>query len=171
MLHSDAGVAAAPPPAHPGDAVVGLWLVLALVAVLHLLLLRARLFHRLGRREPVIGYPLGSLLESLCQAAHVRRPIRLTSAEGLASPVALGRSEICVSRAVLTELDVAQQRSVLAHELAHLTRLDPLWLTLMCIVERVFFFQPLNRLARRRLQETANTCAMTGPSAGPGPVS
>jgi HEAT repeat protein len=67
----------------------------------------------------------------------------------------LGRSEICIPRAVLTDLDPAQQRSVLAHELAHLTRFDPLWLTAACVIERAFFFQPLNRVARRGMQEAA----------------
>jgi hypothetical protein len=42
-----------------------------------------------------------------------------------------------------------------AHELAHLARRDPHWLALGCLVERIFFFQPLNRIARQRLQEAA----------------
>lgn len=138
-----------------GDTLLIVWLALASLLILHLLIARALLSRRLGRRQAVIGTPLRALLESLCQAAGVRRPIRLTSADGLSSPVALGRSEICVPQAVLTDLDQAQQRSVLAHELAHLTRFDPLWLVASCMIERVFFFQPLNRVARRRLQETA----------------
>jgi len=85
----------------------------------------------------------------------VRREIRLTSADGLASPVALGASEIALPEAALTDLEPDQQRSMLAHELAHLERRDPTWLTLGCLMERAFFFQPLNRLARVRLQEAA----------------
>src|SRR5205085_4362095 len=34
-------------------------------------------------------------------------------------------------------------------------RRDPLWLLASCLIERVFFFQPLNRIARRRIQESA----------------
>jgi hypothetical protein len=45
--------------------------------------------------------------------------------------------------------------SILAHELAHLVRRDPSWLTLSRVIEALFFFQPLNVLARRRLQESA----------------
>jgi hypothetical protein len=56
---------------------------------------------------------------------------------------------------VIATLDRAQQRSVLAHELAHLIRSDPFWLVASCGIERAFFFQPLNRLARRELQEAA----------------
>lgn len=151
-------VAGSAPPARPlplATLALGAWLTLALLALLQFITARVRLGRRLGRREPVIGSSLRPLLESLCQVAGVRRPIRLTSAAGLASPVALGRSEICIPHAVLTDLDHDQQRSVLAHELAHLTRHDPIWLTAACLIERVFCFQPLNRLARRRMQETA----------------
>jgi hypothetical protein len=45
--------------------------------------------------------------------------------------------------------------SILAHELAHLLRRDPTWLTIARVIEAVFFFQPLNVLARRRMQEAA----------------
>ena len=56
---------------------------------------------------------------------------------------------------MLTDLDVEQQQSMLAHELAHLARFDPIWLTLTCLIEQLLFFQPLNRLARRRMQDAA----------------
>src|SRR5436189_4271057 len=44
---------------------------------------------------------------------------------------------------------------MLAHELAHLARRDSLWLAGASLIERCFFFQPLNRLARRELETTA----------------
>jgi beta-lactamase regulating signal transducer with metallopeptidase domain len=55
----------------------------------------------------------------------------------------------------LLELEPEEQDSMLAHEVAHLVRRDPQWLVLARAVEMVFFFQPLNRLARRRIQEVA----------------
>ena len=137
------------------EAMLLVWLVLAALCLLQLVIARIRLSWRIGPRTPMTGSPLAAHVSALCRAAGIRRRIRLTAAEGLASPIALGRSEICIPRAVLTDLEPAQQRSVLAHELAHLTRFDPLWLTAACVIERAFFFQPLNRLARRRMQETA----------------
>ena len=131
------------------------WAGIAGVMVLGFLVARLRLARHLGPRRPVLEGPLPPLLHSLCRAAGIQRPIRLTSAPGLGSPVALGFSEICIPDAALTELDREQQRSMLAHELAHLARLDPLWLTLACLIERPLFFQPLNRLARRRMQDAA----------------
>src|SRR5256714_3324572 len=76
-------------------------------------------------------------------------------ARTISSPVALGLSEICVPELALSELGAEQQRSMLAHELAHLARRDSLWLAGASLIERCFFFQPLNRLARRELETTA----------------
>jgi Antirepressor regulating drug resistance, predicted signal transduction N-terminal membrane component len=116
---------------------------------------RLRLFYRLGSRRPVDDPRLALVLNRLRVDAGIRRTVSLTAAPGLSSPVALGSSEIALPEAALTELGPEAQESMLAHELAHLARRDPQWLTLGCIIERVFFFQPLNRLARLRIQEAA----------------
>lgn len=123
--------------------------------LLYFFLVRLRLVFRLGRRAPIEEGSLPRLLDSLRRQAGIRRPVRLTTAVGLTSPVALGVSEICIPEVVLTDLDREQQQSMLAHELAHLARFDPLWLTVSCLIEQVLFFQPLNRLARRRMQDAA----------------
>ncbi len=116
---------------------------------------RLRLFYRLGSRRPIDDPRLALVLNRLRVDAGIRRSVSLTAAPGLSSPVALGSSEIALPEAALTELGPEAQESMLAHELAHLARRDPQWLTLGCIIERVFFFQPLNRLARLRIQEAA----------------
>lgn len=116
---------------------------------------RARFARRIAGRRPVMTHPLSERLETLCVEAGITRPIRLTASAALASPIALGASEIAVPEAALTELDADQQHGMLAHELAHLDRRDPAWLTAACVAERVGFFQPLNRLARRRMLESA----------------
>lgn len=131
------------------------WAVLALMLAALYLLQRHRAMRRIGPRMPVEDSALREMLAGLCQSGGVRSEVRLTVAEGLASPVALGHDEIVLPRAALCELQPEQQRSMLAHELAHLARRDPAWLTFACIMERVFFVQPFNRLARTRLQEAA----------------
>jgi len=131
------------------------WAVVASAFLLRLALLRARLLGTLGERAPVVDPMVRARLEGLCHDVGHARPVRLTTAEGLRSPVALGWSEICLPAQALLELDAAQQRSVLAHELAHLRRFDPLWLVLGTVMEQLFFFQPANRLARARMQEVA----------------
>lgn len=83
------------------------------------------------------------------------RRVQLTCAHRLPVPVALGirRPEICVPPRVLSHLDPAAQETLLAHELGHLARRDPLWLNAVALLTCVLFFQPLNWLARRRLRE------------------
>lgn len=129
------------------------WALGAGVALFRLTVAQLRLTRMLRSRQPVTTPALLAALEELSREAGVRRPVRLTQARGLATPVALGSSEICFPPRAVTGLDAEQQRCVLAHELAHLVRRDPLWLNLLCLLESVFFFQPLNRLGRRRFQE------------------
>jgi HEAT repeat protein len=70
-------------------------------------------------------------------------------------PLALGGRHIVLPERFFDELDPEQQRAALAHELAHVARRDPEWRIAVEILERALFFQPLNRLARARLCDSA----------------
>lgn len=134
---------------------LSVWAIVAGMLCLLYLAQRARAFRRIGPRVAVNHPGLLQMLDSLRAVAAVDRLIRLTTARGLTSPVALGADEIVLPEAALTDLEPEQQRSMLAHELAHLVRRDPAWLALACLIERALFLQPLNRLARTRLQDAA----------------
>lgn len=131
------------------------WAALAALLVLTHFGRRLILMGRLANRRAIVDGPLPAMLDALCRAVGYSSHVRLTSVNSISSPVALGLHEICVPEAVLTELEPEQQRSLLAHELAHLARRDPLWLIVATLFERVFFFQPLNRMARQALQRNA----------------
>src|SRR5690348_14444362 len=135
--------------------VVLVWGAFALASSLYYVARRLILVGRLADRRPVGDGPLAATLADLRRTARYRRRVRLTMCRTISSPVALGLSEICVPELALSELGTEQQRSMLAHELAHLARRDSLWLAGASLIERVFFFQPLNRLARRELETTA----------------
>lgn len=106
-------------------------------------------------RTPIEAGPLHERLVSLVARARVRRmPTRLTVSAGLCSPVALASGEIVVPPEAL-DLEARQQEAMLAHELAHVLRRDPAWLVLAAVIEAVLFIQPLNRVARRGMQEAA----------------
>lgn len=109
-----------------------------------------------GRRTPANG-PLLTLLEGLRRRAGIVRPVRLTVAPRVQVPMAVGvlRPEIVVPIKAAQVLPPAHQESLLAHELAHVLRHDPAWRLVALLVERVFFFQPLNRLASRRVAQSA----------------
>jgi len=134
---------------------LAVWIVVSGWALARLLRARIRLQRLLGRdRAEVRGEP-ARILERLCRGAGMRRRIRLTRSPGLHGPVALGTSEICLPERAIRELETEQLESLLAHELAHLVRRDPLWMMICAVVERLFIFQPLNRLGRCRMQENA----------------
>ena len=154
--HVSATVTAAgsPAPTWPRF-LLALWVLGAAVVLTRSFVRRFRLMRSLRDRREIAAGPLALMLDSLKAAAGVRRPIRLTASRELPGPVAIGASEICLPERALTELDAAQQRAVLAHELGHVVRQDPLWLGVAVAMEGLFFFQPLNRLARRRMQEAA----------------
>src|SRR5947199_6244341 len=135
--------------------VVLLWGAIALGSSLYYVARRLILVGRLADRRAVSDGPLATALAELQRTTGYRRRVHLTMARTISSPVALGLSEICVPELALSELGAEQQRSMLAHELAHLARRDSLWLGGASLIERFFFFQPLNRLARRELETTA----------------
>src|SRR5205809_1688854 len=134
--------------------VVLLWGAIALGSSLYYVARRLILVGRLADRRTVSDGPLAATLAELQRTAGYRRRVHLTMARTISSPVAGSLRDICVPELAL-DLGSEQQRSMLAHELAHLARRDSLWLAGASLIERCFFFQPLNRLARRELETTA----------------
>jgi hypothetical protein len=107
-----------------------------------------------------VGGDLHAQLRQLAGDAEVDG-VRLTCSSRIPVPLALGwsRREICVPPRALAALSPEQQEGMLAHELAHLVRRDPVWLVATHLVTCVAFFQPLNWLARRRLRELSELLA------------
>lgn len=134
--------------------VLGLGALLGLLSVLSAYVALRRELR--GRRALHEG-SLPALLEALRRRAARVRPVPLTEAPRVQVPMAIGvaRPEIVVPPRIAAELSEAHQESLLAHELAHVLRRDPAWRLLALCIERVLFFQPLNRLASRRLSQAA----------------
>jgi beta-lactamase regulating signal transducer with metallopeptidase domain len=111
--------------------------------------------NRLRHRPRVVGGTLLARLRALTAEAELDESVRLSCSSRVPVPVALGvrRSEICLPPRALAGLTDEQQEGMLAHELAHLVRRDSLWLVVTHVLSCLFFFQPLNWVARRRLRE------------------
>jgi HEAT repeat protein len=137
------------------SAAVIAWGIVALILGLSYVARRLILVGRLGDRHDVTDGPLFDVLTDLAGDAGLRGTPRLTSTSRISSPVAFGIGEICVPDTALTELDIEQQRSLIAHELAHLARRDPVWLVAGSLIERIFWIQPLNRVANREIATSA----------------
>lgn len=142
-----------------GTTLATAWLAVAALLVLWYAGRHLVLVGRLGDRRAVSNPEWTGLLASLRREAAIGREVRLTESQSITSPVALGSGEICLPLAALDGLEPSQRRAMLAHELAHLVRRDPQWLVLACVVERALFFQPLNRIARGGIQESAEYVA------------
>ena len=132
-----------------------LWLTSSGAGLLWLTIGHARTLRGLGQRTTLDGTPIAARMRTLLASARVNRTVELTASATLASPVALMGNEICLPRRALYELEPNEQDGMLAHEVAHLVRRDPQWLMVARVMEIVFFMQPLNRLARHRMQEVA----------------
>lgn len=94
----------------------------------------------------------------LASAAGGRQP-RVTVSTTAAVPAAVGTDEICVPIALFGTLSREERRALLAHELGHLTKQDPVWLAILGCLSQVIVFQPLNRFAIRRLRGACERAA------------
>lgn len=125
-------------------AMVGLFSIMGAVAVLR---------QRLQGRQRLRNGALVDLLDRLRRSAGLERSIELAVADSVRTPMALGvlRPQIVLPREATEVLTADQQAGLLAHEVAHVVRRDPMWRLIGLVMERVLFFQPLNRLASRRV--------------------
>ncbi|HYX25046.1 MAG TPA: M56 family metallopeptidase, partial [Thermoanaerobaculia bacterium] len=134
---------------------LGLWALGAAVLLGAYVRSYARIRHRLRTRPRVVGGEVLTQLHELAVEAGLGRSVRLSCSSRVPVPLALGirQPEICLPPRALAGLTAEQQQGMLAHELAHLERRDPVWLAVSHLLAAVLFFQPLNWVARRRLRE------------------
>lgn len=121
------------------------------------LLARVILLRRhLADRRPVDDLEIVRCLRRLERDAGRRSFTRLTMSPSVRTPIAFGvlKPEICLPERAST-LSRPLLETMLAHELAHVTRRDPLWLLISRLMETAFVIQPLNHLASRRLLDIA----------------
>jgi beta-lactamase regulating signal transducer with metallopeptidase domain len=135
----------------------GLWLIAIVSTLGWFLTAWGRLSLRLRGRSELREGPMRERFERLRIQAGIRGKVRLTVSPAIPGPITLGivRREICLPVRTLTTLSPRQQDAMLAHEFAHVLRRDALRFHGLALLEGVLFFQPLNRVARRQLHETA----------------
>ena len=131
------------------------WISIAAVVLVRYGASLVRLYRTIRSGTPVTDPRLLEALDALRTGSGSARAITVTTSDVCAVPVALAGRHIVLPRQFADALDADQQRAALAHEVAHVSRHDPAWRIAGAIVERVFFFQPLNRTARVRMTESA----------------
>jgi beta-lactamase regulating signal transducer with metallopeptidase domain len=118
---------------------------------------RHRLFRTIGTRVAVRNPAIHAIVLRLAGQAGYRRSVRLTQCEGLDTAIAFGvlRPEICLPARFECDLDAPMLEAMIAHELAHLIRRDPVWMALTGWISTLLFWQPLLRVARKNLIDLA----------------
>ena len=93
--------------------------------------------------------------EALRRASGIARAVRVRLAEGVASPFTARvlRPLVWLPLALLTQLPREQVEALLAHELAHIRRLDWCWNAIQCAIESVLFHHPAMWWLSRRIRE------------------
>lgn len=100
-------------------------------------------------------------VDALQRALRISRAVSVRLADDVLAPFTarLLRPVIWLPGALLERLPRAQLEALLAHELAHVRRLDWLWNGLQCVVEALLFFHPAAWwLGRRIRQEREHAC-------------
>lgn len=126
--------------------------MLALIARLALAARAARL--ELADRVPLLDATVQERTQWLARRAGMAGTPAVSVSETLAGPVSLPSGEICLPRWAV-QLPPVQLDAMLAHEIAHVARRDPQWLLAALAMRALFFFQPLNLLAQKRLAALA----------------
>ena len=119
----------------------------------------------LGRLERRDFQPLPAQwqerLDALRRTMGITRRIVVRVAEDAVVPFTarLFRPIIWMPRALLSRLPREQIEALLAHELAHIHRLDWLWNSIQCVIEALLFFHPgVWWLSQRICEEREHAC-------------
>ena len=116
---------------------------------------------RLRRKEST---PVSQDLLNVCQALQERmgitRIVRFCESLQLSAPVVVGwiRPVVLLPVTALTGLDETQLRAVIAHELAHIQRLDAFVNLFQIAVESLLFYHPAVWWLGKRIREERENC-------------
>ena len=145
---------------HTKDFVALGWIFLAVLTISALMFSYRDAVKSLGSRKRVGRDELASIkLRAICEKADIRHVPYLSRSSEINSPVCLPYREICLPDWAFDHMPEAEFESLLAHELGHMVRRDPLMLMVLRAISRIFFFQPLFVLARKRLTDAAELAA------------
>ena len=99
-------------------------------------------------------------LDDLRHRLGVSRPVRLLKSALVEVPTVIGwfRPVILLPAATLSGLTPGQLEAILAHELAHVRRLDYLVNAFQCLVETLMFYHPIAWWISRCIREERENC-------------
>jgi beta-lactamase regulating signal transducer with metallopeptidase domain len=139
---------------------VGTWL--CGVGFFSLRFLGGVFFLEYRRRSPssVPGLRILALARALQSQLGIERAIQYLECDWLRTPAVIGwlRPVILLPVSALTGLDEIQLKAVIAHELAHVRRLDPLVNLLQMMIETLLFYHPAVWWLNKRIRSEREFC-------------
>lgn len=99
-------------------------------------------------------------LERLAVTFGLSGRVKILCSDAVGSPVLIGllRPVILLPIAVTCRMTILQLELVLAHELAHVRRLDPLFNLLQITIETLYFHHPMVRWVSRQVRNEREVC-------------
>jgi len=110
--------------------------------------------------KKVTGGPLYDEFQTIAGQMQIRRPVRLLMSSRPITPSASGiwRPAVIVSAAMMQQATLADQRAILAHELAHHRRHDLWMLWLQGLLLMLWWFHPIAWLLNRAILRLREQC-------------
>jgi beta-lactamase regulating signal transducer with metallopeptidase domain len=122
---------------------------------------RLRIRQWIGAAMPATDERVLAAFRQAREALRFHRPCLVLQSPRVPVPISVGilHSRVLLPSALAARLSDEELRAVALHETAHLSRRDPLVLTLAALVRAALFFHPLVWLAARRVSTLAEHCA------------
>jgi beta-lactamase regulating signal transducer with metallopeptidase domain len=137
----------------PVDALLLTWLLGCTALGLRLIVGHVQVRGMLSEGHPVEDVGTLGLLRALCAEARVRSDVELRGSEAVGAPLLCGlvRPVVVVPDDWVSTLPQDDLRALLAHEVAHIKRLDFLANLAQRVIEALLFFHPFAWVASRRI--------------------
>ncbi len=99
----------------------------------------------LKNAQPLADSQVVEYVNKWRQLVRVSRPVSVVVSSGYLTPFTSGvlKPAIFIPKTLLTHASQRTIETVIAHEIAHIKRLDALWLVLQNIVQLLYYFNPL----------------------------
>ncbi len=137
------------------------WLVLVLAGTVRLARSWLGLLRLRRDAERVASGEIAGLARGILKRFGCARAVEIWITPAIQGPMVTGltRWRLFLPKGFLQQLNENEMEAVIAHELAHLVRGDAWWLMAGQCISCLFFFQPLNHVARRHLRTEAEYLA------------
>lgn len=142
---------------------VGLWLVGVAICTTRVVYgcMQVRRLRESARPLPdALAPQIARSLARLADDLKVGAKVAIAQSVAVSVPTLVGwlRPVILLPAGLITQLSQSELEAVIAHELGHVRRLDPLVNVLQSLIEALFFYHPGTRWLSRRIREEREYC-------------